>query len=451
MYKKIFEFLFVVITVLQASNVYAKSERVNTEQLQTISEASVNTLKEAVNIIKNEYVTEVDEGKLVEYAVNGMLASLDPHSGFYTKEALSDGALYEPETESGIGIEIAVDNGSIRIVTPIEKGPAEQAGLKAGDYIMAVDDTSVYGMSTYDVMQRITGKPNSNIKLTIFREGVSPSLEFKLRREGSIIRPTFVDYLDKGILYIKINTFDQNTYSSIEHKLKGFVKSNNTGGVIIDLRNNPGGLISEAVKVVSMFVEDGTVVYTRGRDESSISEYHSDSDVLNMKNIPIVVLINNGTASAAEIVAGALQDYNKAVVLGTRSFGKGSVQDIIPLEGGSAISLTTSLYYTPTGRSIQAEGVMPDIIIEDIEVKKYKEDHAFREENIEGHLESVKDINQSKGAYVVEKIRKKIKNGKQKTCKKCKDDYMIIRAVDLVKGISIYNLATRPKNADKKL
>jgi carboxyl-terminal processing protease len=315
---------------------------------------------------------------------------------------------------------------------------------------MAIDDTSVFGMSIYDVMQRVAGKPNSHIKLTIFREGVYPSLEFRLKRENVTIHPTIVDYVDEGILYMRISTFDQNTYSSMEKKLRSYIKKNNPSGIIIDLRNNPGGLISEAVKVVSMFVEDSTVVYTRGRDESSISEYHSDSDVLKMRNIPIVMLINNGTASAAEIVAGALQDYKKAVVLGTRSFGKGSVQDVIPLEGGSAISITTSLYYTPTGRSIQAEGVVPDIIIEDIEVKKYKEDRAFREENIEGHLERVKDINQTRGSYVVEKIRKKMRHGKEKTCKKCRDDYMIIRAVDLVKGINIYKLAIGNNIADKK-
>ncbi len=439
-----FRLVILMLSVLCIGNVIAKSERINPEQSNLVSESSVITLKEAINIIKNEYVAEVDENSLVENAINGMLASLDPHSGFYTKKSLEQGELYSSDVESGVGIEVTVENGSIIIAHPVEGGAADKAGIKTGDYIMAIDDTSVYGMSTYDVMQRITGKPNSVVKLTVFREG-SSSLEFNLRRESAPAHSTIVDYIDKNILYIRINSFDQNTYSSVERKLKKFVKQDNTNGIIIDLRNNPGGLISEAVKLVSMFVEDGAVVYTRGRDENSISEYHSDNDVLNMKNIPMVVLINNGTASAAEIVVGALQDHKKAVVLGTRSFGKGSVQDMIPLEGGSAISITTSLYYTPTGRSIQAEGIVPDIVIEDIEVKKYKEGNAFREENIEGHLEGVKDINQSKSAYVLEKIKRRMKQEEEKTCKKCKDDYMIIRAVDLVKGISIYNLAIGKK------
>ena len=439
MYKKIFRFLLVIIPVLYIGNVCAKTERQKPERASEVSESSMNTLREAINIIKNEYVAEVDEDRLVENAVNGMLASLDPHSGFYTKESIDEGALYAYDAESGIGVEITVDNGSIRVVTPTEGGSAEKAGVKAGDYIMAVDDASMYGMSTYDAMQRISGKPNSNIKLTIFREGVSSPIEFKIKRESALVNQNTIEYVDDGILYMKISNFDQNTYSAMERKLKHFLRKGSTNGIIIDLRNNPGGLISEAVKLVSMFVGDGAVVYTKGRDENSISEYHSDSDVLKMKNIPIVTLINNGTASAAEIVVGALQDHKRAIVIGTRSFGKGSVQEVIPLEGGSAMSITTSLYYTPTGRSIQVEGVVPDIIIEDIEVKKYKEDHAFREENIEGHLEGVKGMNQSRGSYAVEKIKRRMKQGKEKTCKKCKDDYMVIRAVDLVKGISIYN------------
>ena len=436
--------LLCVIVSISIGLVYAKSERMRPEQVEVVSELSVNNLKEAINIIKNEYVRKVSEDKLVEAAINGMLVSLDPHSSFYNKkEILNEKNL--ADIESGIGLEIATDSGSVRVVTPVEGGPADKAGIKAGDYIMTINDISVYGMSSNEVIQKISGKPNSEVKLTIFREGVSPSLEFKLKRENITVRPAVVDYVDDNVVYIRISSFDDYTYSSIEKTLRKMIKQKQPAGVILDLRNNPGGLISEAVRISSMFMDNVTVVYTRGRDDSSMAEYHSDNNVLKVHGVPVVVLINNGTASAAEIVAGALQDHKKAVVLGTRSFGKGSVQDMIPLEGNAVMNLTTALYYTPTGRSIQAEGVMPDIIVEDIEIKKFREDHTFREENIEGHLESVKDMNQSKGSYIVEKIKKRIDNNKNKPCTMCKNDYMIIRAVDLVKGISIYKLTTSKK------
>jgi len=440
-------FLFFVLCILGINNAYAKTERMRAieEANEPVSAASMATLKEAINVIKSEYVTPVSESKLVESAINGMLISLDPHSSFYNKESLNEITVYNSSVESGIGLEIAMDNGSVRVVTPVDGGPAEKAGIKSGDHIMTIDGISVHGLSVYEVMQRMTGVPRSEIRITVFREGVSPSIEFKLKRENVVVSPAVVEYIDQNIVYIRISSFDLGTYASIEKYLRKLMKKNPPVGIIIDLRNNPGGLISEAVKIASMFIEKGTIVYTRGRDDSSMAEYNCDTSVFRIKNTPVVALINNGTASAAEIVAGALQDNKKAVILGTRSFGKGSVQDIIPLEENAAISLTTSLYYTPTGRSIQAEGVVPDIIIEDIEVKKFKDNHSFREENIEGHLESVQDIKQSKGSYIIEKLKKKINYDTSVSCKKCKSDYMIIRAVDLVKGIGIYNLAI-PKN-----
>lgn len=429
------------------NNANAKTERMKAAEAdKPVSASSIATLKEAINIIKSEYVTPVSESKLVESAINGMLVSLDPHSNFYNKESLNQITVYNSSVESGVGLEIAIDNGVVKVVTPIDGGPAEKAGIKAGDHILTVDGISVHGLSVYEVMQRMAGLPKSDIKITVFREGAFPSLTFKLKRENVIVSPAVVEYIDKNIVYIRLSSFDLGTYASIEEHLRKIMKKNPPIGIVLDLRNNPGGLITEAVKISSMFIEKGTIVYTRGRDDSTMAEYNCDTSVFRIKNTPVVALINNGTASAAEIVAGALQDNKKAVILGTRSFGKGSVQDIIPLEENAAISLTTSLYYTPTGRSIQAEGVVPDIIIEDIEVKKFKDNASFREENIEGHLESVQDIKQSKASYLMEKIKKKINYNTSASCKKCRSDYMIIRAVDLVKGIGIYNMAI-PKNS----
>lgn len=449
MYKNLLLFLLICMSV--ENTAYAKTERMKAAETanEPVSAASMATLKEAINVIKSEYVTPVSESKLVEFAINGMLVSLDPHSSFYNKESLNQITTYNSSVESGIGVEIAIDNGSVRVVTPVDGGPAEKAGIKSGDHIMTIDGVSVHGLSIYDVIQKMTGIPSSEVIITVFREGVSPSLEFKLKRENVIVSPAVVEYIDQNIVYIRLSSFDLGTYASIEKYLRKIMKKNPPIGIILDLRNNPGGVISEAVKISSMFIDKGTVVYTRGRDDSSMAEYNCDTSVLRIKKIPVVALINNGTASAAEIVAGALQDNKKAVILGTRSFGKGSVQDIIPLEENAAISLTTSLYYTPTGKSIQAEGVVPDIIIEDIEVKKFKDNSSFREENIEGHLESVQDIKQSKASYLMEKIKKKINYDTSVSCKKCKNDYMIIRAVDLVKGIGIYNLAIPKQNSGK--
>lgn len=434
---RVFQLLIFVLIFPLCNYVYAKTERVKqAQQIESVSEDSINTIKDAINVIKNEYVTKVSEGQLVSNAINGMLASLDPHSGYYSKESFENGTAFG--IESGVGIEITVDNGYVRIVTPIDGSPADKAGIKAGDYIVAIDGTSVYGMSSYEVAQKISGKPNSKVKLTVFREDVSPSMDFYLKRENIVLNSSASEFLDNEILYIRISSFDHMAFPSLEKTIKNTFKKRPPKGLIVDLRNNPGGMIEESVKFTSMFLGDAVVVYTRGRDHTTMAEYRTDNDVFKVPDIPVVVLINNGTASAAEIVAGALQDHKKGVVLGTRSFGKGSVQDIVPLEGDSAISLTTSLYYTPGGRSIQAQGVTPDIEIEDVEVKKFKHSNYFREENIEGHLEGSKNINQISTLRAVEKIRRRTVSSENKSCKKCHNDYMMIRAVDLVKGMVIY-------------
>jgi len=350
----------------------------------------------------------------------------------------------------GVGIEVTSDNGLTRVVTPIDEGSAHRAGIQAGDYIVSIDDESIYGLSTREVVQKIRGKPKTPIKLTILREENTTPIEYNLHREKIKIHSIKTSIIEKDILYVRISYFYGNTAKLLEEELKKTLSTNkDLKGIILDLRNNPGGLLDQSVKVSSMFLDKGDVVYTKGKNDTNIVTYAVDPKAFKVTNTPTVVLINNGTASAAEIVAGALQDNKKAAILGTKSFGKGSVQTIIDIDKDKAISLTTSLYYTPSGKSIQLEGVIPDIAIEDIEIKKYREGRGFREEDIQGHLEKDINVKKSNKANVLEKIKRKILLTNQDSSKKAplyKGDFMLIRAVDLIKGINIYNQNKTPEH-----
>ena len=447
MYSRVLIILWVII---YSSFAVAKAERVKSEDpvaSRDISEESARTIIDAMQIIKEEYVNQVSDAKLVESAVNGMLSSLDPHSTYLNKDDSTEIAMHSSGEFEGIGIEVTSDNGLTRVVTPIDEGPAHKAGIQAGDYIVSIDDDSIYGLSTHEAVQKIRGKPNTPLKLTILREENTSPIEYNLRREKIKIHSVKTSMIEKDILYVRISYFYGNTAKLLEEGLKEVLSNNkNLKGIILDLRNNPGGFLEQSVKVSSIFIDKGDVVYTKGKNDSSIVTYTSDPRAFKVTNIPIVVLINNGTASAAEIVAGALQDHKKAAILGIKSFGKGSVQTIIDIDKDKAISLTTSLYYTPSGRSIQLEGVIPDITIEDIEVKKYREGHGFREEDIQRHLEHDINIKRSnkKGsqANILEKIKRKIYLTNQSSQQKTplyKGDFMLIRAADLIKGINIYN------------
>lgn len=442
--------LLYVLLITFSTFAFAKAERVmgrSADDGSTISDDSIRTLVNTIKTIRDEHVSQIPESRLIEYAINGMISSLDPHSSFYNKEALSEMELHTSGEFEGVGIEITVENGLTRVLTPIDDSPAQKAGIKSGDYIVAINDENIHGLSPYEAISKIRGKPNTPVKLTILREDSTPPVEFNLNREKIKIDSVKSKIIEDDILYLRISYFYGNTAGIVEDVLKKAIKTSKLSGIIIDLRNNPGGLLDQAVDVASIFIDNGDIVYTKGKNENSAISYATNKKMFKVKNIPIAVLINNGSASGAEIVAAALQDYNIAVILGTRSFGKGSVQTLIPIENDGAISLTTALYYTPSGKSIQLEGVIPDISVEDVEIKKFKEENNFREENIKGHIDKSSNINRSNKDAVIEMVNKKKYDSHSRM--HYKEDYMIVRALDLIKGINIYNINKKEKLLDK--
>jgi carboxyl-terminal processing protease len=312
--------------------------------------------------VQNEYVTPIDDKKAIQAAIQGMLTSLDPHSSYMAPEDFKDMQVQTRGEYGGLGIEVTADDGIVKVVSPIDDTPAAKAGIEAGDYITAIDGDNIIGFDLNDAVSRMRGPVGTSIVLTIAREGIDP-FEVNLTRE--VISVKSVTWrMEKDIGYIRISTFNEKTGDALEDAVRGVRKQGGAGlrGIILDLRNNPGGLLDQAIQVSDAFLDGGEVVSTRGRRPDQIERYNARRGDM-AQGIPLVVLINQGSASASEIVAGALQDRGRALVIGTTSFGKGSVQTVIPLKGGrdGALRLTTSKYYTPSGRSIQGSGIDPDI------------------------------------------------------------------------------------------
>ncbi|MFP5409955.1 MAG: S41 family peptidase [Gammaproteobacteria bacterium] len=353
--------------------------------------------------IKNDYVDPIDDKKLITEAINGMLTGLDPHSSYLDADAFKDLQVGTQGEFGGLGIEVGMEDGFVKVVSPIEDTPAYKAGVKAGDLIVKLDETPVKGMSLNDAVKRMRGKPGTPIKLTISRKGVDKPLVLTLTRAVIKIRSVKSTMLDPGYGYVRVTQFQEHTGELLVEALNKLYKENKTPlkGLILDLRNDPGGLLNGAVAVTAAFVKpDSLVVYTEGRTDDAkmrltASREHylrpMQADYLKnlpagAKDVPMVVLVNSGSASASEIVAGALQDHKRAVVMGTRTFGKGSVQTILPIGNGTAIKLTTARYYTPNGRSIQAKGIEPDIVVEDPSMPESEDDLRVREADLDKHL-----------------------------------------------------------------
>ncbi|MEI6729956.1 MAG: S41 family peptidase, partial [Pseudomonadota bacterium] len=323
----------------------------------------LNLFGDVFQRVRSDYVEEVKDTDLIEAAINGMLSSLDPHSSYLSDKNYKEMQIQTKGEFGGLGIEVTMDNGLVKVVTPIDDTPAFKAGVHAGDYISAINDEPIMGMTLSDAVDKMRGAPDTKIKIMILREGEKEPIEMTITR--AIIKVKSVrSRSEGGVAYLRITQFDEKTIDLLkdawekEKKAIGEVK-----GIVLDLRNNPGGLLDQAVAVSDAFLDDGEIVSTRGRDAENNKHYMAHGNNM-AKDIPIVVLINNGSASASEIVAGALQDHKRAVVMGVKSFGKGSVQTVIPLPGHGAMKLTTARYYTPSGRSIQAKGIVPDIIVE---------------------------------------------------------------------------------------
>jgi carboxyl-terminal processing protease len=394
---------------------------------------SIELFTDVLAIVKKSYVEEVDTKKLIYGAINGMLASLDPHSSFMPPDTYKEMKIDTKGSFGGLGIEITIKDGLLTVISPIEDTPAFRAGIKAGDQILKIDDRFTKDLSIMDAVKRMRGAKGTQVNLTIMREGFEKPKEFTLTRDIIQVKSVRTKTLDNGYGYVRIAQFQEKTDDDLVKALKSLKEENNGNlkGLVLDLRNDPGGLLDQAVKVADHFVEDGLIVYTEGREKDSKMKFSAKKSG-DEPNYPIVVLINGGSASASEIVAGALQDHKRAVVMGTQSFGKGSVQTIIPLSDESGLRLTTARYFTPSGRSIQAKGITPDIVVERAEIQSAdKKDGHIREKDLENHFESA-----DKSKSDDKKVPKE-KPSAEKIDEQLKGDYQLIRALDLLKGWEI--------------
>ena len=389
--------------------------------------------------IRSQYVEEVDEAELIEAAINGMLTSLDPHSSYMSPKAAADMRVQTRGEFGGLGIEVTQQDGFVKVVSPIDGTPADAAGIEAGDFITHVDGETVLGLTLNQAVEMMRGPVGSEIIITVVREGEDEPFDVSIIRDT--IKLTAVrSRVEGSSVVLRITTFNDQTYPNLSDGIAKQVEElggiDNVNGFVLDLRNNPGGLLSQAIRVSDAFLEKGEIVSTRGRDPQDGDRYNASPDDL-AEGKPIVVLINGGSASASEIVAGALQDHRRAVVVGTRSFGKGSVQTVMPLGGDGAMRLTTARYYTPSGRSIQALGVSPDIIVEQ---PRRKENEEAKNEDGSSQRRSEADLrgsllNDSLSDEEIKQIETDQAEAELAT-KLRNDDFQLSYAIDLLKGMT---------------
>ncbi len=380
---------------------------------------------EAFDRIRQAYVEEIDDQKLLENAIKGLLSQLDPHSAFLDESSFND--LQETTTGNygGLGIEIGTENGLIKVISPMDDTPASRAGILPGDLIIQIDGNAVKSMDVGDAVDQMRGEPGSPVELMIMREGESAPLGKTLIREVIKIASTRQRILETGYGYVRIAQFQADTGAEVRKAIDELQQSDTIKGLVLDLRNNPGGVLQAAVQVSDLFLESGLIVYTEGRIENAAMQFTASSGGL-LTDIPIVVLVNEGSASASEIVAGALQDHKRAIILGTTTFGKGSVQTVLPLTNKKAIKLTTALYFTPKGRSIQAEGIVPDIWVDRSTVTKIKNNpFKMQERNLPGHL-------QQPGSEEAEP-----EHDDTVSARLASNDFQLNEALILLKGINI--------------
>jgi carboxyl-terminal processing protease len=416
----------------------------------------LNLFGDVFELVRQNYADDVNDETLVEGAINGMLTALDPHSNYLNAKNFTDMKVQTRGEFGGLGIEVSMENGLVKVVSPIDDTPAARAGLKPGDLITHLDGTPVQGLTLPEAVEKMRGPINSDINLTIRREGREP-FDVKLTRANIKIQSVRSHLEGNNVAYVRITSFNEQTDVGLNNAMKNLKQQANNKllGVVLDLRNNPGGLLDQAVAVSDAFLDRGEIVSTRGRRSDDAQRYNAKPGDI-ASGLPVVVLINGGSASASEIVAGALQDHHRAILLGTKSFGKGSVQTIIPLAGHGAMRLTTARYYTPSGRSIQARGIDPDIIVEAAKIEKTAKDDKDK-------VASAADKKDEKSAKADKDKSNKDKADKDNADKDNADkdnadkektaeqnsvdpsiigtpeDYQLARAVDMLKGIALFN------------
>ncbi len=401
---------------------------------------SLQNFSEIFARIQSDYVEDVDQQKLMEEAIRGMVSSLDPHSAYLSPEELQDLTADTTGLFGGLGIEVTMEEELIKVVAPIDDTPAQRAGIQSGDLIIRIDQTAVRGLELSEAVDLMRGEPGTDITLTIMREGAQELLTVKLTREIIRVQSVKARLLENGYGYIRLTQFQNQTVSQLRSAIEKLVAENSSAlqGLILDLRNNPGGVLNGAIGVADLFLEKGLIVSTKGRENEGEMRYSArPGDIL--QDAPLVILVNGGSASASEIVAGALQDHKRAVLMGSATFGKGSVQTIQPLNNGGALKLTTALYYTPNDVSIQAAGIKPDIILrrketENEEVAKNTALEPLKEADLKGHLN---------GALEGKNAADEEQGDDQAQKRFDENDYQIVEALNLLKGLAIFRKAAQ--------
>jgi carboxyl-terminal processing protease len=390
----------------------------------------LRTFTQVYDHVRSGYVRDISDKELLEFAIKGMIAELDPHSAYLNKTEFADLQESTNGEFGGVGLEVSLDEGFVRVITPIDDSPSARAGIQSGDIITRIDNTPVKGMDLNKAINMMRGPKGTKVTLSVTREGVSSPLEFTLERAIIKVQSVRTRSLQNDYFYLRIAQFQSNTGREAAKKLQERLKKfPETKGIILDLRNNPGGVLQASVELTDLFLDGGMVVYTQGRLENSNVSYHAEAGDLT-NGLPMVVLINDGSASASEIVAGALQDHKRAIIMGTRSFGKGSVQSVIPISNERAVKLTTALYYTPNGRSIQAQGIEPDVDVERVQIASVAKSMQTTEADLAGHINNTRGGNESNRQS---RDARRITNAEL-----LREDNQLHEALNLLKGLRIF-------------
>ncbi len=423
-----------VIIALLFTGQYVHAEQVPGPETGELPVDQIRTFAEVFAKIKKDYVEDVEDGVLLEHAIKGMLEGLDPHSSYLDEDAYLDLQEGTSGEFGGLGIEVSMEDGFIKVISPIDDTPAQKAGLQSGDLVIRLDETPVKGLSLNDAVARMRGKPGTDITLTIIREGEEKPLKITITRDVIKVKSVRTQTLEPGFGYLRISHFQSRTAEDARAGVQQLKQDNNgnLNGLILDLRNNPGGILSAAVGISDLFLDKGLIVYTEGRiDDSRLKFNAKPADIL--ENTPIVVLVNAGSASASEIVAGALQDHKRGVIMGQKTFGKGSVQTVLPISNAAALKLTTARYFTPSGRSIQVSGIEPDVVIARVKVESLEDEdtHIITEENLNRHLDN----------NTQDDTQQETTNGDEDTAAQIKarllDDYTLQQALNVLKSLQI--------------
>lgn len=406
-----------------ANTVFAIDSAIDTQaEQQGVPITELRVFAEVMERIRAAYIDETDDKTLLESAIRGMLYELDPHSNYLTPNEFDNLQVTTRGEFGGLGIEVTIENGFVKVVSPIDDTPASKAGLQAGDLILKIDDAFVKGLRLEEAVNLLRGEVGSTLELSILSAGDQKPRKVTLTRDRIRIKSVRSEILEPGYAYLRVTQFQAQSGHETKKTLKTLLAKEELHGLVLDLRNNPGGVLTAAVQISDLFLDDGLIVYTQGREEESRTNYiAAQGDILN--GLPMIVLVNGGSASASEIVAGALQDQERALIIGQRTFGKGSVQTILPLHDDRALKLTTARYYTPNGRSIQAEGIAPDIVTEVARVELITEGGLVRETDLRGHLENNSDKPNGKKDKSEEPLAVR--------------DYALYEALSILKGIHL--------------